>query len=58
MWIGYILVWLQCDLDVMWFGFSVDFASGCGMMGCSVDLVQCGFGAIWIGCSVDEFVAV
>lgn len=23
-WIGYILVWLQCDLDVMWFGFSVD----------------------------------
>lgn len=24
MWIGYSLVWLQCDLDVMWFGFSVD----------------------------------
>lgn len=21
---GYSLVWLQCDLDVMWFGFSVD----------------------------------
>lgn len=57
MWIGYSLVWLQCDLDVMWFGFSVDLFQDelvavliccCGMMGCSVDLMQ-----MWIGCSLD-----